>query len=154
MTHIFHHDPHTHFAYNMPITCGDYGVSERIILPTDQEDCAVYHIFMQHLPRVARNRLDIKILHALQYTADATGTDVTDICMMLVQMGLRAPRLAFPASFLEQVDLAVIRHGRGDMVLDPTVMALRHHWDQLGEDRWAGFRYAHATPVLTGYLTV
>lgn len=117
-------------------------VSDRIILPMMPEtaaealDMAVYIRFMRHLADVPNSRLEIKILHALQFTADVTGTDVAEVAMTLVNDGLRAPRLAFPAMFLEMADAALLRDCGAIGAANAALLDLRRHWDALGEDRW------------------
>lgn len=124
-------------------------VSDRVCLPlppTDSEnspDTALYMCFMRHLRVVPTSRLEIKILHALQFTADVMGVDIVDATAMLVQCGLRAPRLAFPAIFLEMADAALMREDKDIGAANTSLIALRGHWDGLGEDRWAGVTRPH-----------
>lgn len=81
----------------------------------------VYATFMRFLRHHPNNRLDIKILCGVQSVADSVRADIDLICKILVDLGLRAPRSAFPASFLEFCDKALLRHSPGDT---QTILAL------------------------------
>ena len=107
----------------------------------------IYARFMRHLRMVPNSRIEIKILSAIQFTADML--DVADalVAKTLVDLGLRAPRKAFPASYLEFVDKSLLRTGW--QVGGPTTSAaeLKLYWDKIGEDKFAAFR--RDVPVAT-----
>lgn len=125
---------------------------ERVVLPLPPQlgdesrfEMEVYARFMRHLRSVPNSRLEIKILSATQFTADMMDTSDALIAKTLADLGLRAPRKAFPVSFLDFADRALMRTS-WDAGLPPScVMKLRDHWDRIGEDRFAhvqGGRYA------------
>ena len=112
--------------------------------PTDQEATAemeIYARFMRHLRMVPNNRLEIKILSAIQFTADMI--DVADeyVAKVLVDLGLRATRKSFPSSYLEFIDRSLVRSGMAYGAPSETALELRKHWDLIGEDKFASFQY-------------
>ncbi len=110
--------------------------------PSKHDDNAMecYSRFMRHLRHVPNSRDEIKVLSAIQFTADMMMSNDAQISKMLVDMGLRAPRAAFPASYLEFADNSLMRSGWE--VGGPTVSLteLKTFWDNIGEDKFAGFR--------------
>jgi hypothetical protein len=103
----------------------------------------VYVRFMRHIRQVPNSRTDIKILSAIQFTADMM--DVADalVAKTLVDMGLRAPRRAFPFTFLDFADRILQREAWNNGAAPSSVMALRRHWDAIGEDRFEGSVTSH-----------
>jgi hypothetical protein len=119
---------------------------QKIILPyppvfTDGEnDAEMYARFMRHLRHVPTSRLEIKILSAIQFTADMLGRSDAEIAKALVDLGLRAPRMAFPADFLKFADRALVRTGWDVGGASPSLQELKAHWDEIGEDKFAVFK--------------
>ena len=106
-------------------------------LPSEME---VYARFMRHLRHVPNRRLEIKIFSAIQFTADMLDHSDAHVAKILVDLGLRAPRLAFPADFLRYVDETMLRGGWDVGAPSAGLKALKDHWDRTGEDRFAGFK--------------
>ncbi len=100
----------------------------------------IYSRFMRHLRHVPNSRMEIKVLSAIQFTADLTGHSDAHVAKMLIDLGLRAPRLAFPADFLKYADHALMRTGWEIGGPSPGLNELKGHWDKIGEDRFAAFR--------------
>lgn len=75
------------------------------------EHKALYLRFMGHLRHVPVSRAEIKILSSIQFTADMTDNSDAYVSNFLVDIGLRAPRLAFPNAFLDFADRALMRRG-------------------------------------------
>lgn len=99
----------------------------------------VYARFMRHLRQVPNSRQETKVFASIQFTADAMDTSDALVAKTLADLGLRAPRKAFPATFLEYVDKSTARRLNGMEPPPPSVTALRDHWDRIGEDRFSGF---------------
>lgn len=115
----------------------------RIVLPLPPQgtmEMDVYVRFMRHLRHVPNSRMDIKILSAIQFTADMIDVGDALVAKMMVEAGLRAPRSAFPAAYLEHVDRSLMRTGWDVGAPCAATLALKTHWDQIGEDRFAAFR--------------
>ena len=57
-----------------------------------------------------------------------------------MDLGLRAPRKAFPSDYLEFVDKSAMR--RGQEVGSPSVATqeILQHWHRIGEDRFTSLR--------------
>ena len=88
--------------------------TESVVLPLPPEATAktemdIYVRFMRHLRHVANSRMEIKVLTAIQFVADMTDTPDADIARMMTDAGLRAPRMAYPATYLEYADNALMR---------------------------------------------
>jgi len=112
-------------------------------LPPDLKESTemeIYARFMRHLRMVPNSREEIKILSAIQFTADMVDVGDALVSKVLVDLGLRAPRKAFPASFLEHVDRSLMRTGWEIGGPSKSVLALKKHWDEIGEDQFAAFR--------------
>ena len=119
--------------------------TEKIILPLppqslkEREDQALYARFMRHLRCVPNSRMEIKVLSAVQFTADMLGYSDAHIAKVLVDLGLRAPRMAFPADFLKFADQALMRSGFEVGGPTKALLELKAYWDQIGEDKFAAF---------------
>ena len=119
--------------------------SDAVTLPLppsceNTQEMDVYARFMRHLRHVPNSRVEIKILSATQFTADMLGFSDAHIAKSLVDLGLRAPRMAFPADFLRYADQALIRSGWDVGGPSEALLALKAFWDRTGEDKFAAFR--------------
>ncbi len=125
--------------------CGTAYITERIALPLPPplgEECKfemeIYATFMRHLRHVPNSRMEIKILSAIQFTADTMDIGDALVAKTLVDLGLRAPRKAFPVAFLDFVDRTSHRKALDHSGTACThILDLREHWDLIGEDRFA-----------------
>jgi hypothetical protein len=104
------------------------------------EDVEIYERFMRHLRNVPTSRIEIKILSAIQFTADFVGHSDAHVAKALVEFGLRAPRMAFPAEFLKYADMALMRTGWEVGGPSAALKELKLFWDTKGEDKLAVFR--------------
>lgn len=111
-----------------------------IITAVKSEDMEIYSRFMRHIRHVPSSRTEIKILSAIQFTADMLGYSDAHISKTLVDLGLRARRMAFPASFLEYADNALMRSGWEVGGPSGSLQELQDHWGKIGEDKFAGFK--------------
>lgn len=83
---------------------------DSIILDDLQFD--IYNTFTSHIAEASISRMEMKILSSIHFTADFLGDSDALISNELVEMGLRAPRIAFPMEFLEYVDSVRLKdHG-------------------------------------------
>lgn len=103
-------------------------------------DMAVYARFMRHLRNVPCSRMEIKILSSIQFTADILGYSDAHVAKVLVDLGLRAKRIAFPADFLRFADESLMRRGWEFGGPSPGLLELKEFWDRKGEDKFAAFR--------------
>jgi hypothetical protein len=94
----------------------------------------IYVRFMRHLRHVPNSRTDIKILSSIQFTADMLDTSDALVAKTLVDMGLRAPRKAFPITFLDFADKCAQRLSWELNTPPASVVALTEHWACIGED--------------------
>ncbi len=113
-------------------------------LSFDRDDAAVnmeiYARFMQHLRHVPNSRMEIKILSAIQFTADMMDYTDAQVAKVLVDLGLRSSRAAMPADFLSFADQALMRSRWDVGGPNEALLALKDHWDRTGEDKFAAFR--------------
>ncbi|MAS87082.1 MAG: hypothetical protein CMH30_03770 [Micavibrio sp.] len=106
-----------------------------------QFEMDVYARFFRHLRCVPNSRAEIKILSSLQFTADMMGASDEHITKVLVECGLRAPRSAFPQSFLAHIDQALVKDDHEYGAATPEMKDLAAHWHSHGEDSFAMHRY-------------
>ncbi|MCB1563042.1 MAG: hypothetical protein KDJ75_05645 [Alphaproteobacteria bacterium] len=120
-------------------------IPARIILPVPSGDkeahcegaeSQIYKRFMGYLPHVQNGRIEIKILSAIQFTADMTGYSDAYIAKYLVELGLRAPREAFPADFLRFADRALERAAWEACAPSVHLRALKEYWENTTEGAW------------------
>ena len=112
-------------------------------MPPEIEDAVnmeIYARFMGHLRHVPNSRMEIKILSAIQFTADMIDYTDAQVSKVLVDLGLRASRAAFPADFLKFADASLMRSGWEVGGPSASLYALKAHWDKSGEDKFAAFR--------------
>jgi len=124
--------------------------NERIVLPLPPAaveearfEMEVYARFMSHLRQVPNSRMEIKILSAIHFTADIMDTSDALVSKTLADLGLRAPRKSFPVTFLDFVDKSTMRSAWELGTPPVSVVALKQHWDRIGEDRFAGVMPRH-----------
>ncbi len=119
---------------------------EGIVLPLPPEmdaqadDIALYARFMQHLRHVPTSRMEMKILSAIQFTADMLDYNDAYVARVLTDFGLRAPRVAFPAEFLRFADGALRRCAGEVGGPNGDLLELQAYWDSIGESKFAYLR--------------
>lgn len=124
----------------------DVSTSISVILPVPPADLRdamaleIYARFMRHIRLVPNSRIEIRILSAIQFTADMTDLNDAIVAKTLADMGLRAPRKAFPESYLEHVDRSLMRTGRDVGGPSASSIDMKSHWDQTGEDKFVAFQ--------------
>ena len=115
-------------------------------LPPEAEQkgpMSIYAKFMQHLRHVPHNREEIKILSAIQFTADMLDYNDALVSKILVDLGLRAPRMAFPAEYLDHADMTLMRNPWDVGGPNETLQALRDFWYACGDDKFAAVKKEH-----------
>lgn len=108
--------------------------------PQLTEEMEIYVRFFRHMRHVPHSRMDIKVLSSIQFTADFLDHSDAHVAKVLVDLGLRAPRMAFPADFLRFVDDSLMRSGWEIGGPTAAIIDLKLFWDKNGEDRFAGFK--------------
>ena len=106
----------------------------------ERTDMAIYARFMRYLRHVPNSRMDIKILSSIQFTADMLDHSDAHIAKVLVDLGLRAPRMAFPADFLDYADAALMRDEWQIGGANGALHGLREYWNAIGEDKFSGVK--------------
>jgi hypothetical protein len=82
-------------------------------------EAEVYRRFIRLFSESA-GTLESRILSSIQLAAEAVGLNPAIASKMLVDMGLRAERAAFPPTFL---DWSFVQ-------TPPSILSLRHYWDR------------------------
>lgn len=101
----------------------------------DANDKEAVQIFLQSHAAIPHSREEVRILSAIHKTADLVGVSDAYISKTLVDYGLKAPRLAFPADFLDHIDNALLRSDQaGFSVLSKSYNGLINYWASIGED--------------------
>ena len=106
-------------------------------LPPQMQDCEdmkVYARFMRYLRHVPNSRMEIKVLSSIQFTADILDYSDAHVAKLLVELGLRAPRVAFPAEFLVHADRALLRDDWAAGGPSIALNELRVYWKSIGEE--------------------
>lgn len=134
--------------------------SNKIILPLAPQgdnvrsEMEIYARFMRHLRLVPNSRIEIKILSAIQFTADMIDISDALVAKTLVDLGLRAPRQSFPMAYLEFVDKSFLRKKWDLGAPNDSLVELQEHWHKIGEDKFAAFRHdiavTHETVFIEG----
>ena len=104
------------------------------------DDLIIYERFMRHLRNIPTSRTEIKVLSAIQFTADMLGHSDAHVANTLVDFGLRAPRMAFPADFLKFADQALMRSGWEVGGPSIALKELKLGWNRNGEDPFIAFQ--------------
>ncbi len=136
-----------------PLKSNDNG--KNFILPLAPQgddvrsEMEIYARFMRHLRMVPNSKMEIKVLSAIQFTADMLDLGDALVAKTLVDLGLRVPRKAFPSAYLEFVDKSFMRKAWDLGSPNEDLVELRHYWDKIGEDKFSSFRHdvkiAHET---------
>lgn len=100
----------------------------------------IYVRFMRHLRLIPHSREEIKVLSSIQFVSDMTGSSEAHVSKVLSDLGLKAPRLAFPEEFLNYVDAAMMREGYEYGAPSHSTKDLVGYWAKIGEDQFAGFK--------------
>lgn len=123
---------------------GHYERTQLPLPPTagdeDKFEMEVYAKFMRHLRHVPNSRMAIKVLSSIQFTADMMDCNDALIAKTLVDLGLRSPRKAFPAGYLDFVDNALMRACWTLDGVAPSIQSLREYWDGIGEEKFTSAR--------------
>lgn len=117
-----------------------------------RSEMEIYARFMRHLRMVPNSRMEIKILSAIQFTADLLDIGDALVAKTLVDLGLRCPRKAFPAAYLEFVDKSFMRKKWDLGSPNKDLVDLRNYWDKIGEDKFAALRHDIRVTSETVYI--
>lgn len=101
---------------------------------TAAEDMDIYVRFMRHMRCIPTSRRILRILSAIQFTADMLDCSDAHVGKVLVNLGLRAPRKAFPASFLSYADTALKHSGWDVAGPNAALEELRLFWSRYQDD--------------------
>lgn len=121
-------------------------VFENVFLPLppledgQNAELETYARFMRHYRLVPNSNINIKVLSAIQFTADMLDLSDALVSKMLADMGLRAPRKAFPEAYLDHVDRSLMRNTLQDGVCCASSVDMKRFWDDIGEDKFAAFK--------------
>lgn len=115
-------------------------------------DTEIYVRFMKHIRLVPNARMDIKILSAIQFTSDMMDLNDALVAKTLADMGLRAPRCAFPETYLEFVDCSFMRTGWDVGGPCASALAVKDHWDSIGEEKSVGILVSDKLPRTSSSL--
>jgi hypothetical protein len=95
-------------------------------------DLPYYQAFVHAMNRTKAASIAEKLRHAITLTADLTKTSPAHIARMLVDYGLRAPKAAFPDSFVDYVESRPAPKSFVPLTAtDTDVIALKDFWRTL-----------------------
>lgn len=96
-----------------------------------EEEIDIYVNFTGHYRNTSHVEDQFKVLNAIQYVAVLMDHSDEYISRKLVEMGLRAPRYAFPMDFQSYFDRAMERIGQKIGAPSPEMLELFDHWNGL-----------------------
>ena len=113
-----------------------------IVLPHLSDDTEtsrkdIYMAFIRSLRDAPHRRMEVRVLCAIHACADMTDNSDAYVTRVLVDLGLRAPRLALPGDFLEHADTHLLRGKSGPVPAPQSYKELAQHWQALGDDLYA-----------------
>lgn len=110
--------------------------------PTDENakfEMDIYVRFMRCLRNVSNLRRETAILTSLQFVSDMVEMPIKEVVGILVDLGLRAPRTAFPESYVKLIDQSTMQDIYDVRRSQFPLKDLRHHWQAIGEDKFHAF---------------
>lgn len=131
----------------------DNPLTEKFILPVPEiriaagTEMEIYARFMRHLRLAVHKTMEIRVLSSIQFVADMLNLPDQQVTKILVDMGLRAPRMALPSEYIDYADEALMQGAWDTGAANTSLKELQSHWKDIGEDRLAAFRKFH--PSLT-----
>ena len=130
----------------------------RIIYPIAPQDLTksleldMYTHFMRHLRMIPHTREEVKILNAIEFVATMTASSEAHVTKVLIDLGLRAPRFALPASYLDYADSAILRHENSFGAANNSLKDLDAHWAVIGEQRFPAYQASFQGHMHDDYL--
>lgn len=130
-------------------------IHTRIILPCLPQSASepvreIYMAFLRAFREGPQRRMETRLLTAIHRAADVTENSDAYVSRVLCELGLMAPRLAYPGDFLDHVDATMVRD-RPLLSVPPAYLALVQHWAAIGEELYDPFLHAGHTQ---GFRTV
>lgn len=92
-------------------------------------EMAVYARFMRHLRHGGRKNETVKVLEAIRFVADLMDHSDAHIAKVLTELGMRAPRAAYPQAFLDFADHAMVCSVWQLGAADSDLKALHNYWN-------------------------
>jgi hypothetical protein len=130
-----------------------YSECANILLPLpplkmDAEfEMEVYVRFMRCMRHISNDPQNMNILMAIQFVADMMQISNMQVSKTLVDLGLRAPRMAFPEDYLELIDQLAMREMNDIYYSNHALRDLRHHWQAIREEKFLCFGISYPTLV-------
>lgn len=115
----------------------------------DSFESQLCQTFLRQLRQAYAGRMSVKVLSSIRYTSEAMIASEAHIAKILVDYGLRAPRAAFPKSFLDYADHSIKKQPNSKEAARYSCRELYEHWLNIGD--YSGFSkaYSHATDTLS-----
>ncbi len=112
---------------------------------SEQRD--IYCRFIKHLRHVPISRMEIKILSSIQFCADMMDSSDAYIAKELVEMGLRAPKIAFPQEFIDFMHNSLMRKGFSVGSPSNAIIDLAKIWN-IGEEKVKAVTFRHIYDIV------
>ncbi len=107
----------------------------------------VYVRFMRSIRHISNTRQNMDVLMAIQFVAEMMQIPNMQVSKILVDLGLRAPRMAFPEPYLQLIDQLAMREIHDIGYANHALRDLRHYWQAIREDKFLSFGIAYPTLV-------
>lgn len=99
----------------------------------ESAELEIYARFMRHVRTVPTKKMETRILSAIQFTADILDMNDAYVSKTLADMGLRAPRRAFPEAYLTHVSEALTRANWEVGGPSASTVDMKRFWDDIGD---------------------
>jgi len=127
-----------------------------IVLPLPPENISadvemeIYARFMRHLRVVPNKRVEVRILSAIQFTADLLIQSDEYVAKVLVDLGLRAPKQSFPTSYTQFIESSYSNNQWGTETISP-VHDLKEYWSWTKGDAPTNTAHSFRVPTEKDY---
>lgn len=99
----------------------------------ESAELEIYARFMRHVRTVPNKKMEMRIFSAIQFTADILDLPEAYVSKTLADMGLRAPRRAFPENYLTHVDESLTRKHWDIGSPSASTVDMKRFWDDIGD---------------------
>lgn len=131
------HFEDTHILLPLPPLEATHQADENTKIEMD-----IYVRFMRCLRNVSNLRRETAILTSLQFVSDMMELPIKEVVSILVNLGLRAPRAAFPESYVKLIDQSTMQDIYDVRCTRFPLRDLRQHWYAIGKDKFLNFGMA------------
>lgn len=122
----------------------------------DHSEREIVQIFLQRFRDIPFPRDEMRVMQAIEKTANLTGYSDGVIAKILVDSGLRSSRISFPQEFLSHIDLLYLKKGRRNLSrkLKQSYADLKDFWQRSEENKFSFMQSVELQKHYDPYVTV